>query len=206
MEGKHVLVRYDATISHVSILTTSDENSPTPLAFASLVVGEAVAAPGGTSTPSDPATKQLDNGCMEAFATVEEPPKMDDTGIDYASVSTTVTSSNTPPTTKIGEFQWSPQATQAPLSTAIKQKYKVTPHSKKGNLNTSTTTSNAFNALSNSDEEVESLIVKAQQSKKTIHPRLLGTSGRELKTDLASEANVFSRERESAFSLGLGIS
>ena len=120
-----------------------------------------MAAPGGRSTPPDPAIKQSDNRCMEASTTVEELLKMDDTGIDYASISTTVTSPDTPPTTEIGEFQRSPQATQAPLSTAIKQKYKVTPHSKKGNLNTSTTASNAFNALSNSNKEVESHIAKA---------------------------------------------
>ena len=44
-----------------------------------------------------------------------------------------------------------------------------------------TDNSNAFSTLNSFDEEVEMLILKAQQMRKTIHPRLLGTSGRDIK-------------------------
>ena len=101
----------------------------------------------------------------------------------------TVPASETPPsgatptatedTTK-GCCSSPPQTGNTSAPFARKHKYKVTPHLKKVASGTHSKDSNAFIALNSFDEEVETLIIKAQQMRKTIHPRLLGTSGREL--------------------------
>ena len=66
------------------------------------------------------------------------------------------------------------------LNVIAKLKYKATPHTKKAYSVSPSRSSNAFSTLSEPEEDVESLILKAQQSRKTIHPRLLGTNGREI--------------------------
>ena len=63
---------------------------------------------------------------------------------------------------------------------ATKTKYRTTPHAKKGTSSSPPKDLNQFSALHAFDEEVESLIANAQQSRKTVHPCLLGVSGREL--------------------------
>ena len=66
------------------------------------------------------------------------------------------------------------------LKDRIKPTYRSTPHTKKGKAISPTKRLNQFSVLNSTDEEVESLILKAQQSRKTVHPRLLGAGGREL--------------------------
>ena len=69
------------------------------------------------------------------------------------------------------------QVTRAP---GAKPKFRSAPHAKKSISTSPPKCLNQFSALETSDEEVESLIAKAQQSRKTVHPWLLGASGRDL--------------------------
>ena len=161
----------------MSILTNSEEKSPVPPAPNRTGRGEAGVAGTSTSPNPVPVTGPPEKGCRENVTKVTS---IEDMHKELASASTTATSPDTPPVPYTGVDQMSPHTTQLPLSSATKQKYQATPHLRKGALNSSTTASNVFNALSSSDEEVESLIAKVQQTKKTVHPRLLGTNGREL--------------------------
>ena len=76
------------------------------------------------------------------------------------------------------------------LNVAAKHKFKATPHSKKARPTSPSRTSNAFSTLSKLEVDVESLILKAQQSRKTIHPKLLGTSGRDIEPGGRLEQNI----------------
>ena len=71
-----------------------------------------------------------------------------------------------------------------PTKVTTKAKYRVTPHAKKGGDSAMTSSplgnSNKFAALHSTDEEVESPIIRAQQTRKIVHPHLLGASGRDL--------------------------
>ena len=77
---------------------------------------------------------------------------------------------------------------RAPPSPASKEtpkaKYRATPYKKGANSSRSPSPprrTNKFSILhSFDDEEVESLINRARQTRKTIHPRLLGTNGRDI--------------------------
>ena len=66
-----------------------------------------------------------------------------------------------------------------PVKHAPKQRakpvYKATPHAHKLATTSPKKGSNSFAILGSSDNEVESLIRKAKQTRKMIHPRLLGT-------------------------------
>ena len=84
-----------------------------------------------------------------------------------------------------GEVSTTP-VKQAPKHGEIsKPVYKATPHARKIATASPNKASNSFAILGSSDEEVESLILKAKQTRKTIHPRLLGTVVRAIAIQIA---------------------
>ena len=75
----------------------------------------------------------------------------------------------------VGQSPSSSKTSPNKSSQTSKPVYKTTPHTRKGASASSPKGSNTFSVLGSSDEEVESLILKAKQTRKTVHPRLLGT-------------------------------
>ena len=139
-----------------------------------LVQGEAVAAPGGTSISLSPVTEpqvvQLQSPSMEVAPPTSKDHLLQQTPDQHKGVSETSSSSS------MEKRQVDVDST----SKATKTKYRTTPHAKKGVSSTPPKDLNQFSALHASDEEVETLIAKAQQSRKTVHLRLLRVSGKEI--------------------------
>ena len=85
------------------------------------------------------------------------------------------------PTIEVDHGQTSDeQRPSSVLKEYIKPTYRSTPHTKKAMAISPTMRLNQFAVLNSIDEEVESLILKVQQSQKMVHPHLLGVGGRKL--------------------------
>ena len=146
----------------------------TTLATSGLVQGEAVAAPRGTSisppSVTEPQVVQLQSPSMEVAPPTSADRILQQTPEQHKGVSETSSSSSME--NRQVDVDSTPKAT--------KTKYRTTPHAKKGVSSAPPKDLNQFSALHASDEEVEMLIAKAQQSRKTVHLRLLRVSGKEI--------------------------
>ena len=153
-----------------------DIDHNTALTTRSLVEGKAVAAPGGTSTTPSPTTESPDAVQLTVSKQTET----------VANSSTGTVISHMPEENPIiAEENLNPSAgerspIELPLKETPKPKYGATPHAKRGKAISPPKRLNQFATLNSTDEEVESLIFKAQQTWKTVHPCLLGASGRDL--------------------------
>ena len=160
-----------------------------------MVEEEAVAAPGGTSTPPSSATViPVEGQLKQCFDSTKrtrlgDEPHTVSSGKDRVETSTvdlkldsTTTSESNPKAAspEVKMLLTTPSNGKGLLNATAKHKYKTTPHTKKAYSVSPSRSSNAFSTLSEPEKDVESLILKAQQSRKTIHPRRLGTSGREI--------------------------
>ena len=144
----------------------------TALPTTSLTRGESVEDSSIHHASEPPGAKQSKHTIVEISSSqeAEKPPQKEQVPVSEATPSTVSPEARTPPIPTSKESN--------------KAKYRATPHAKKG-VATATPpspprNSNKFATLHSTDEEVESLIIRAQQTRKTIHPRLLGASCRDL--------------------------